>query len=395
MINLKKIILSNEELWCNIMGFKNPYLDDYKYHITSSVVTGDATAFNKYPENNFVYDKLFIAKTQNLKCGQLENINLNNISFPIFIKPRWGHLSAASKNCFKINNIYELNKYLNYDNMIWSEFIDGRESMTDFLLLNGKIVFQLTYLYSNEQNGFTDNWKYISINTKPSNNVVNWVNKNIKNHTGFVNVQSRNDKIIEVSLRPARSGAYLIAANNKAIMKNIHNVMDKNYYDYNLEKYYDFEPFYAFKCYLKTPIIFVLNQYCMDLIMNLSGSLPLYEYYFEPVNNEGVVFFQFMHTNFQIGLKIKKLIEVVFYFLQYFFLILFILSTYLIIIKNNYGIYIFMVTLLLFLTRFLNPLYTTFNNYKAYRQILFGKNSLTTPSTFIENHIKNNISEFE
>ena len=65
----------------------------------------DGKAYKRYPQHNFVYDKLWIAKSQGLKGGKLENLRgkEKTMTYPIFIKPRWGHLSASSKNCFKIS----------------------------------------------------------------------------------------------------------------------------------------------------------------------------------------------------------------------------------------------------------------------------------------------------
>ena len=43
-------------------------------------------------------------------------------------------------------------------------------------------------------------------------NIEYWVRDHINGHTGFVNVQYRKNKIIEVGLRPARAGMYIIGA---------------------------------------------------------------------------------------------------------------------------------------------------------------------------------------
>ena len=189
-----KWILLNEEKWCQIMGYRNPYLDPYDHHLTSTTVTNDQEAYRKFPENKKVYDKLWIAKTQNLNCGKLEELvdKGNNINYPIFIKPRWGHLSAASKHCYKIKNREQLDKYIDYPNMMWSEFIEGTEGMTDILMINGRMVYQITYKYSDEQNGFSDVWKYISPKTKIPPSIEQWARDNIENHTGFVNIQYRS-----------------------------------------------------------------------------------------------------------------------------------------------------------------------------------------------------------
>ena len=100
----------------------------------------------------------------------------------------------------------------------------------------------------------------------------------MKGYSGILNVQYRSDKIIEVSLRPARGGSYLKSCNNKNIITNINNVIDFNTWDENLEENMDYEPFYSFKCYTKAPIIYLLPQHIIDLIMLSFNSKSFYEY---------------------------------------------------------------------------------------------------------------------
>ena len=288
-----KALLKHEEKWCTMMGYSNPYLDPYDHHITISTVTGDHSAYRKFPENRHVYDKLWVAKTQGLRCGRLEELigKQSEIKYPIFIKPRWGHLSAGSKNCYKIDDAARLMRYIDYPDMMWSEFINGTEGMTDFLMLNGRIVWKITYKYSDEQNGFTDIYKYISLETPTPPNIEEWARDNVRGHTGFVNVQYRKNKIIEVGLRPARSGMYLIGADCPALSKNIYNVIDRMFWDTSIEPDIKFKPFYVYKCYTRMPVVYLWPQTIIDAMIRKMTNMPLYEYYFEPVNNEGIVFF--------------------------------------------------------------------------------------------------------
>lgn len=391
-------ILSHEEEWCDFMGYRNPYIDPYNYHITSSVITSDGTAYAKYPENRHVYDKLFVADSQGMRCGKLEDLRgiEDTIEYPIFIKPRWGHLSAASKNCFKIRSSDYLKRYTDYDHMMWSEFIDGREGMTDFVLHNGRIVYQLTYIYSEKQNGFTDVWKYISPATPVPAHIVSWVQDNVNGHTGFVNVQYRKNKIIEVGLRPARSGAYIIATDNEAIMRNLHNVMDKGFWDDSIMHNANFQPFYAFKCYTRVPILHIWPQTMLDLLLPRLTPMPLYDYYFEPVNNEGMVFFQFMHYDFKAGMRAKQIIETLFVLTQIIVLALVVSIVVALVYRrlSTAGI-LFAILVVVFLSRFLNPMSANYNLYKGYRQIFAGKAGLTTPEDFDNRLRAKKIAEFE
>ena len=391
-------ILQYEEDWCQLMGYQNVYLDPFNNHITDSVTTGDGTAYKRFPENRHVYDKLWVAKTQGMKCGELEELEgkEDSLQYPIFIKPRWGHLSAASKNCFKIKSGYELKKFRGYENMMWSDFIDGTEQMTDFFLQNGRIVYALTYKYSEDQNGFSDVWKYVSPDTPTPASIQKWVVDNVHGHTGFVNVQYRSNKIIEVGLRPARSGAYIIATDNRAIMKNIHNVMDKGYWDPSLETDMRFEPYYAFKCFTRVPIVYIWPQRIVDAVVKSQTDMPLYEYYFEPVGTEGMVFMQFMHKDFDKGMRTKRIIEFLFALTQIIYVAIIAVTLYsLIAMKGNIGFYLLIFLVLLTMTRFLNPLYANYNLYKGYRQMFMGKDSLRTPKEYADIVELNGLTEGE
>ena len=231
-----KKILKYELQWCKTMGYFNPYIDPFNDFISKKIPDFDGQAYNRYPKYQFVYDKLWVMKSQGLICGRLEKLNENsNIKLPIFIKPRWGHKTASSKNCYKIKSWDELNKYKHIQDLMWSEFIDDNECMTDYILLNGTIVYQITYKYSPEQTGYIETWKYISPDNKPLPIITEWVQLHLNGFTGAVNVQYRGDKIIEVGLRLARGGAYILSTKNKYLIQNINNVVERNHWDYGLE----------------------------------------------------------------------------------------------------------------------------------------------------------------
>ena len=68
---------------------------------------------------------------------------------------------------------------------------------------------KLTYIYSDEQQGFTDSWKYVSPDTPAPNNITEWVRRMYIIILGL-SMQYRNKdgpRLIEVGLRPA-SGIY-------------------------------------------------------------------------------------------------------------------------------------------------------------------------------------------
>ena len=128
----------------------------------------------------------------------------------------------------------------------------------------------------------------------------------MKDFTGIVNAQYRDNKIIEISLRLARGGAYLLSTENSPLIKNINNIFLKKEWNYNLTEEMKFKPFYVYKCFTTLPIIYLFPQKMVDWFMEKHTSRPYYEYYFEPVGTTGMVFFQFMDDNFEEGMKTKK-----------------------------------------------------------------------------------------
>ena len=373
LISIFKNISKYEEKWCQMMQIYNPYKDNFDIFLSSEIPYFDKIAYDKYKKHKKVYDKLWIAESQNMKCGKIDDLvenpdEISKLPFPIFIKPRWGHKSASSKGCYKIKDKNELKKHLHKKNVIWSSFVDATEGMTDYIVKEGDIVHQITYNYSEKQNGFSDDWKYISKENKPPDYVTEWVNKNIKGFNGVVNVQYRGPSIIEVGLRLARGGSYITSTQNEPLIKNINNVVDLKEWDYNLEKEIDYLPFYAFKCHTFMPILFLFPQYFIDNFIVNNGGNSFYEYYFEPTGKNGMVFFQFFHNDFETGMKAKKDMETKFNLLQQTAILLIIGIIIGFFTSNLISVIFIIIFIGLFLMRFLNPIGTQISLLKAQKQ---------------------------
>lgn len=386
MFDFFELLMPYEEKWCSTMGYFNPYTDRFRTRLSGKMPFFDNECYERYPRFKNVYDKLWIVKSQGLPAGRLEKLKgkEDKVVYPIFIKPRWGHLSASSKNCFKVNNANELKKYVNYKNMMWSEFIDAKEGMTDYVLLNGKIVHQITYVYSEKQNGFSDDWKYISPDSKPPPIITEWVKEHLKEFTGVVNVQYRDAKIIEVGLRLARGGAYLVSTENEALITNINNIFIKKEWNYNLTAEMRFKPFYVYKCFTTLPIVFLFPQKIIDWYIQKQTSRPFYEYYFEPVGTTGMVFFQFMDDDFERGMRTKREIEKFFDIAQIVMYVLIAMAVGLFLIKSSHRFIFFIFVLFIFLIRIFNPIIVNLKLFKAQKQSIFKEGSIKETEPDIE-----------
>lgn len=344
--------------WCNFLNIKQIY-GNFPVNFISTIPQYDNPAFKSYPNYQFVYDKLFITQSQDIPSGKLNDLNANDFSieYPIFIKPRWGHTSAGSKDCYKINNKNDLERYINKPNMMWSTFINANEGMTDFIMKDGKILYQLTYEYSPKQHVFADDWKYISPLSKPPDKIIDWVNKHLPDYTGPLNVQYRDDIIIEVSLRFARRGSYIKSTGNSALIQNINNTIgESSISEWSYKPNVSFRPFYSFKCWSPFSLFYILPNKVMEYIITSTGCKDFFEYYFEPTGKSGSIFFQFQHYNFNTGMKIKKLIEYIFLSCQFFFIFMTFICIYAIHQPktNSLGYHMLGLVLILYMTMFLN-----------------------------------------
>ena len=380
-------IFGRDDDWSQRMGYSNPYLDPYDHHLTDRMITYDGQAYKQLPGFRFVYDKLWVAQTQGLPCGTLESIKNGGVDldYPVFIKPRWGHLTASSRNCYKIDRASGLSPYLGFKDMMWSSYVPGREGMTDFLMLNGRIVFQLTFVYSEEQRGNVEVWKYVTTETPPPPHVTAWVEKHIPNHTGFVNVQYRAGKIIEAGMRPARGGAYLIIADNPAISENVYNVFHRGEWNGNLDM--SIEPYYSFKCFTSFPIVYVWPDSMLKTICPPSSGIILHEYYFEPVGQKGSVFLQFAHKDLRAGDAIRKKIEWLFFLTQLVVIIVPLVAIAMLVLGHyRSAAAVLVIYTIVYITQILNPRRVHRQLWKAQRQLWAGQGALTSQEEFEANN---------
>jgi len=315
-----------ERPWDLLHGLKDSYS---KTKLSSNMPKNDYDAYYNNIEHQFVYDKLWVANSQHIQSGKMDDLlreEFKYINYPIIIKPRWGHLSNNNRHIYKIHSYGELGRYSHLKDMIWTNYFEGTEETTDFLIKDGKIVHNITYEHSAKPNNIvSDKWKWIAPGVKPPAQISDWVESHLTNYTGIFNVQYIGERIIEGSLRLARGGAYIYGIENDHYVERINDFIDNKKWE---QKSFDYEPFYAFKCYTSIPLFYLLPNKLMQYLMKKNGCKEFNEYYFENNEKSGQVFYQFFHTNFDKGVHTQKMITNLTNFMQVFFIGLAILGIY-------------------------------------------------------------------
>ena len=353
-------LLRHDEAWCSFMGYFNPYLDPFEHHLRGDVPVYDGGCYERYKDQRFIYDKLWVAKSQGLHAGLVSRLldDPHTVSYPIFVKPRWGHKTSGSKYCQKITSAGDLPSKTAAERheLMWSELLKGREGMTDFIVVKGQVVYEMSHECSNEQHGFADAWKYTAPRNKAPTAVREWVEQHLRAFTGIVNVQYRDDKVFEAGLRPARTGAYFAATDNEALLRNVSTAIGKGEWNFEEQGQMTYKPFYSFKCHTRAPIVYLWPQHLLDAIMRRLTTRPFYEYYPEPTGSQGMVFLQFMHDNLEEGKKASAFLETLFTCTQWFFLLLATVTAATLAADWKYKWALLALAVALYLTQLLNPL---------------------------------------
>ena len=240
---------------------------------------------DKYNYKNSIYRDLYdryeLSKLLEYKCG----IGITPES-KVIIKPKINLLGMgiSSEICVRSKSICE--------NLFWCEFFEGEHISSDYVLKDGKILFNCNYVGIRKKDKINfDYWELLDINVELNDKI----KKYLKNYSGFLNVETINNKIIECHLRVG--DIYLLSK----IKDSLENYMLKYEWKYR----YEFRKFYLVPIFssLERVNIYVINEIYILLNRyqdNISWFYISYEDYY------GV--FRFVYykiDNIEIGLKLK------------------------------------------------------------------------------------------
>jgi len=171
-------------------------LNNYKKDINDIIPNNDLEAWEMYPEYNFIYNKMFICKFQNIKHYPMP---IYPNKYPIVIKPII-NLMGMGLNAIKINNDNEFEKHLN-NNHFWSEYFEGEHLSWDIILKKGQINFLSSFKgYKNKIFGAFNYWELIKNKKLPI--IINeLVKTHLSDYTGCLNVETIDNNMIECHLR--------------------------------------------------------------------------------------------------------------------------------------------------------------------------------------------------
>lgn len=199
--------------------------DHLKCNKNLIIPTNDIEAWNlpKNKEYQWLYNKLKVAQSQELDCAPM---GIKPINYPVICKPLI-NLHGMGLNAYKINNEYDYYKYKFLSGNFWSEYLYGEFHSIDIILIKGKIEWYVCFRGEQdfELQGAFLYWELLP-HYKLNIKIKYWVETNLSDYTGIINVECINNFIIECHLRSGDINQIDLVSNKKdyKIMKNIINL---------------------------------------------------------------------------------------------------------------------------------------------------------------------------
>ena len=169
------------------------YINNLSLH--NIKVTNDSSAWVEYPEFNFVYNKLWVAQSQEIESAPL---GVYPNKYPIIFKPII-NLLGMSRGFKKINNEKEYIENFK-DGLFWEEYLEGEHNCIDLIIVKGDIKFY-SCLKSYQNGSGTFKYHESLPDFKLPEHLIFWIKSYLSEYTGALNLETINGLIIECHLR--------------------------------------------------------------------------------------------------------------------------------------------------------------------------------------------------
>ena len=184
---------------CEIDPWCVQYFADARCPADVNIPTEDSDAWAWNPRHRWVYDRLAIALDQGLPAGPH---GTQPPCFPVFSKPivnLWG--MGLGTRLLRSAEEYQRNYTAGH---MWMKFLEGRHVSTDAALVCGNVRWWRHVTGLPAGGGTFDYWT-VHADADPSleAKIGGWLEQNLREYSGVVNVETIGGSIIEVHLRPS------------------------------------------------------------------------------------------------------------------------------------------------------------------------------------------------
>lgn len=161
------------------------------------IPTEDGDAYLWFAKHKWVYNKLYIAETQNVPCGPH---GIDPSAFPVFSKPIYNMRGMGAGSC--IFHTLKEYKHGQQPGHMWMALLDGEHVSTDIAVVNGKPAWWRHATGVPLEGGMFDHWVvWAELRPELERYCGKWIESNLSDYTGMVNLETIGRRIIEVHLR--------------------------------------------------------------------------------------------------------------------------------------------------------------------------------------------------
>jgi hypothetical protein len=277
-------------------------------NFTDEIVVSDQHAWIKYPEYHFIYNKLWVAESQDLECGPMY-VYPNDSCYPVIFKPII-NLMGMSKGIKKINNNKEYDENIR-DGFFWEKYLIGEHLCIDVVMKNNEILFTSCLISVIDENDIFQ-YHYSDPEFVLPEHIKLWIHNFFKDYTGCINLETINGTIIEAHLR--LNGDYQLYDKTFAhllenlVTNNTNNTNNtiNNFSNYKIKKKY-LLPIFVNKN-------FNIVKFNKKIILNICKKYTINSLFFDDINspNQPDNISRLIMLDINIlnhGLKLKKKIN--------------------------------------------------------------------------------------
>jgi hypothetical protein len=161
------------------------------------IPTDDADAWRLYPEHRWIYNKLLVAESQGIECAPH---GIDPVHYPVFSKPiiNLDGMGIGSRTLWSRE---DYQSHLSAGHM-WMRLFSGEHLSSDAAVVDGKVQGIRHARGFSLPGGLFDYW-IIEADRRPALEayLCAWIERHLPRHTGMVNLESIDGRIIEAHLR--------------------------------------------------------------------------------------------------------------------------------------------------------------------------------------------------
>ena len=163
------------------------------------IPTEDPDAYQWYPGQRQIYNKLFVAESQGITCAPH---GVTPAEFPVFSKPIY-NLRGMGVGSQVLQDLAHYQRHLSAGHF-WMTLLTGEHVSTDAAVENGRISWCRHSRGIPAQEGMFDYWTIEARAREPLEAYIGqWVARHLATYTGMLNLETIGGRIIEAHLRLA------------------------------------------------------------------------------------------------------------------------------------------------------------------------------------------------